>query len=101
MSFSFGTAAAVGWFPLGPREPYFPSYQASQGYFRRVNNTNTVFNNTTINNYYNESRNSNNRAITNIQYVNRNVQNGVTAVPRDTFDRGRRVTQDARAGAVC
>ena len=96
LSFSIGTAAAVGWFPLGPREPYFPSYQASQGYFRRVNNTNTVFNNTTINNYYNESRNSNNRAITNIKYANRNVQNGVTAVPRDTFDRGRRVTQDAR-----
>ncbi len=33
LSFSIGTAAAVGWFPLGPREPYFPSYQVSQGYF--------------------------------------------------------------------
>ena len=97
LSFSIGTAAAVGWFPLGPREPYFPSYQASQGYFTRVNNTNTVINNTTINNYYDYSRNSNNTAITNIQYVNRNVQNGVTAVPQDNFARGRRVTQDARA----
>ena len=66
LSFAIGTAAAVGWFPLGPREPYFPSYQVSQGYFTRVNNTNTVINNTTINNYYN-SRNSNNTAIT---YVN-------------------------------
>ena len=52
LSFSIGTAPAVGWFPLGPREPYFPSYQVSQGYFTRVNNTNTVINNTTINNYY-------------------------------------------------
>jgi hypothetical protein len=94
LSFSIGTVAAVGWFPLGPREPYFPSYQASRGYFTRVNNTNTVINNTTINNYYDSSRN--NAAITNIQYVNRNVQNGVTAVPQETFARGRRVTQDAR-----
>jgi len=96
LSFSIGTAAAVGWFPLGPREPYFPSYQVSQGYFTRVNNTNTVINNTTINNYYDYSRNSRNTAITNIQYVNRNVQNSVTAVPQDNFARGRRVTQDAR-----
>ena len=97
LSFSIGTAAAVGWFPLGPREPYFPSYQVSRGYFARVNNTNTVINNTTINNYYDYSRNSNNTAITNIKYVNQNVHNGVTAVPQDTFARGRRVTQDARA----
>jgi len=93
-SFSIGTVAAVAWFPLGPREPYFPSYQASRGYFTRVNNTNTVINNVTINNYYDSSRN--NTAITNIQYANRNVQNAVTAVPQDSFARGRRVTQDAR-----
>src|SRR6476661_4517893 len=93
LSFSIGTVAAIGWFPLGPREPYFPSYQVSQGYFTRVNNTNTVINNTTINNYYDYSRNSSNTAITNIQYVNRNVQNSVTAVPQDNFARGRRVTQ--------
>ena len=97
LSFSIGNAPAVGWFPLGPREPYFPSYQASRGYFTRVNNTNTVINNTTINNYYDYSRTSNNTAITNIKYVNRNVQNGVTAVPQDNFARGRRVAQDARA----
>jgi hypothetical protein len=94
LSFSIGTVAAVGWFPLGPREPYFPSYQASRGYFTRVNNTNTVINNTTINSYYDSSRN--NTAITNIQYANRNVRNSVTAVPQESFARGRRVTQDAR-----
>ena len=95
-SFSIGTSRAVGWFPLGPREPYIPSYQVSQGYFTRVNNTNTVINTITINNYYNYSRNTNNTPITNITYANRTVQNGVTAVPQDTFGRGRRVTQDAR-----
>jgi len=94
LSFSIGTAAAVGWFPLGPREPYFPSYQSSQGYFTRVNTTNTVINTVTINNYY-SSRNSNNTG-GNIAYANRNVQNGVTAVPQSTFARGGRVSQNAR-----
>lgn len=94
LSFSIGTAPAVGWFPLGPREPYFPSYRVSQGYFARLNTTNTVMNTTTINNYYSYSRD--NRPITNIQYANRSVRNGVTAVPQNTFANGRRVTRDAR-----
>ena len=97
LSFSIGTALAVGWFPLGPREPYFPSYRVSQGYFARVNTSNTVINNTTINNYYNYSRDSNNREITNIQYANRNVSNGVTAVPQSSFASGRQITREARA----
>jgi hypothetical protein len=96
LSFSIGTAPAVGWFPLGPREPYFPSYRVSQNYFTRVNNTNTVINNVTINNYYNNSRNSNNQEITNIQYANRSVRNGVTAVPQSSFASGRQIGRDAR-----
>jgi hypothetical protein len=97
LSFSIGTASAVGWFPLGPREPYFPSYRVSQGYFARVNTSNTVINNTTINNYYGYSRDSNSREIGNIQYANRNVRNGVTAVPQSTFASGRQITREARA----
>ena len=96
VGFSFGNAAAVGWFPLGPRDPYIPGYNTSQGYFTRVNNTNTTINNTTINNYYNDSRNSNNTTITNVKYVNQNVQNAVMAVPQNTFANGRPVAQSAR-----
>jgi hypothetical protein len=96
LSFSIGTAAAVGWFPLGPREPYFPTYRVSQGYFTRVNSSNTVINNTTINNYYNYNRDSNSREIGNIQYANRNVRNGVTAVPQTSFASGRQITREAR-----
>ena len=96
LSFSIGTALAVGWFPLGPREPYFPTYRVSQGYFTRVNNSNTVINNTTINNYYNYNRDSNSREIGNIQYANRNVRNGVTAVPQTSFASGRQITREAR-----
>jgi hypothetical protein len=58
-----------------------------------VNSSNTVINSVTINNYYG-SRNSNN---TNIRYANRDVRNGVTAVPQESFGRGRRVNQDFRA----
>ena len=97
VSFSSGNAAAVGWFPLGPREPYFPAYSVSSGYFGRVNNTNTVINSTTINNYYNSSRNPNDPAFNNIRYANRNVQNAVTAVPQDRFANGHRVAESARA----
>jgi hypothetical protein len=100
LSFSFGNAAAVGWFPLGPREPYFPSYNVSSGYFGRVNNTNTVINTTTINNYYRDSQNSNNTTFNNIRYANQNVQNAVTAVPQDRFANGHRVAETARAVPV-
>jgi hypothetical protein len=96
LSFAFGNAAAVGWFPLGPREPYFPAYRVSGGYFGRLNGTNTVIDARTINNYYNDSRNSNDAAMNNIRYANRNVQNAVTAVPQDRFANGRRVAENAR-----
>lgn len=85
-----GFSASVGWFALGPREPYFPSYQVSQNYFRRVNSSNTVFNTVTINNYYQ------NRAINSVQYRNRNTPNGITAVPQDNFATGRRTGQNGR-----
>jgi hypothetical protein len=96
VGFSSGNAAAIGWFPLGPREPYIPANRVSAGYFTRVNNTNTVINTTIINNYYNDSRNSNN-TITSVKYVNQNVRNAVVAVPQATFANGRPVAQSARA----
>ena len=96
LSFSFGSAAAIGWFPLGPREPYFPAYNVSSGYFGRVNSTNTVINNTVINNYYSDSRNPNNPALANIRYANQSVPNAVMAVPQDRFASGQRVATSAR-----
>ncbi|WP_295004628.1 DUF6600 domain-containing protein [uncultured Dechloromonas sp.] len=38
-SFSFGSAPAVGWFPLAPREVYVPAYRYSPTYVRQVNIT--------------------------------------------------------------
>ncbi len=71
--------AAVGWFPLGPREVYLPTYRVSPRYVQMVNVTNTVHvDRTYITNVY-ENR------VTNITYINRNVRGGVTTVPRSVF----------------
>jgi hypothetical protein len=49
VSVNIGGGPAVGWFPLGPREVYVPSYRTSPRYIRNVNITN-VTNVTVINN---------------------------------------------------
>ena len=79
-----GGASAVGWFPLGPREVYVPSYHASREYFNRVNVNNTTINNTTINNVYN-NYSSGDINVHQANYVNRNIASAVTAVPRNVF----------------
>ena len=76
-----GGAATVGWFPLGPREVYVPSYRTSRTYVNNVNITNTTVNTTVINNYYNTTVVNNNTTVTNIKYVNQGVPGAVTAAP--------------------
>ena len=78
-----GNAGAVGWFPLGPREVYRPAYAVSREYFTNVNITNTVINNTTIINNY-DNRNATTLAA-NTVYVNQSVPGAVVAVPTTTF----------------
>jgi len=80
-----GFGANVGWFPLGPREVYVPSYNVSRRYVERVNVSNTTVNTTTITNIYNTQITNNNVTNTRITYVNRTVRGGVTAVPQSTF----------------
>ena len=76
---SVAVGAGVGWFPLGPREVYVPSYRVSPRYVERVNVTNTVIvNKTYITNVY-QNR------VTNITYVNRDARGGVTTVSREVF----------------
>jgi len=86
----------VGWFPLGPRDVYFPGYRVSQRYFTRVNVSNTIVNTTVINNYYgNYSRN--NVDYSRIAFANRNISGAVTAVPATAFVSARPVAQAAVA----
>ena len=80
-----GFGGNVGWFPLGPREVYVPSYHVSREYVNRVNISNTTVNNVTITNVYNTTIVNKNTNITNVTYVNRNVRGAVTAVPQRAF----------------
>ena len=80
-----GGGGNVGWFPLGPREVYVPSYNVSRAYINRVNVSNTTVNQTTITNIYNTTIVNKTTTITNVTYVNRQVAGAVTAVPQRTF----------------
>ncbi len=77
LAISMGRGPGIGWFPLGPREAYVPSYRASPRYVNRVNVTNTTI--TNIN-------------VTNVRYVNRDAPGAVMAVRQDAF--GSRRLQD-------
>ena len=78
-SVSISAGPAIGWFPLGPREVYSPPYHVSHDYFRQVNVSNTVVNNTYITNIYNNTN------VRQVNYVNMRVPNAVTAVPPAAF----------------
>ncbi len=85
----------MGWFPLGPREVYVPSYRVSRGYVDRVNVSNTTVNTTTVTNVYNTTIVRNNTVINNVIYVNKNVSGAVTAVPQQAFRSGQPVARAA------
>ncbi|MGE4072841.1 MAG: DUF6600 domain-containing protein [Lysobacterales bacterium] len=84
VSVSLGGSSRVGWFPLGPRDVYMPTYHASREYFTQVNVNNTVVNNTTITNVYN-NYSSGNIDVAQVNYANRGLSSAVTAVPGDVF----------------
>jgi hypothetical protein len=86
-----GGGAAVGWFPLGPREVYVPSYRVSRTYVNNVNITNTTVNTTVVNNYYNNVVVNKNVTVTNVRYVNQGVAGAVTATSTQTFTSGQSV----------
>jgi len=72
VSIGGGGGGLVGWFPLGPKEVYYPSYHVSDTYIRQVNVTNTHITNINVTNIN----------VTNITYVNRSA---VVAVPQNSF----------------
>lgn len=80
-----GFGGNVGWFPLGPREVYVPSYHVSEAYVTRVNVSSTTVNVTQVTNVYNTTIIHNTTNITNITYANRNVQGAVMVVPQHAF----------------
>ena len=69
----FAAGVNVGWFPLGPREVYVPSYPVSRTYVNNVNVSNTTVNTTVVNNYYNTTVINKNTAVNNTNITNNNV----------------------------
>jgi len=83
VSIGFGVGiGAVAWFPLGPREPFFPAYHVSPAYVQQVNITH-VTNINVVN-------------VTNVRYVNQQVPGAVVAVPQASFAGARPVAAEAR-----
>jgi hypothetical protein len=80
---SFGVGGGVAWIPLGPSEPFIPSYHVSAVYVNRVNMVEVTHINVTN--------------VTNITYVNRTVPGAVVAVSRTDFAAARPVARVAVA----
>lgn len=79
-SVSFGsgrTGPAVGWYPLTPRDRYVPGYRVSSDYERRL-----IWNHRTNDRWHDRFKDRDHDG----------RRDGVTALPRDQFDRGRRIS---------
>ena len=91
----YAPGESVGWFPLGPREVYVPSYRVSRNYVNNVNVSNTTVNTTVVNNYYNNTFVNNNVNVTNVKYVNQNVPGAVAATTPQAFTSAQPVAKNA------
>jgi len=90
----FAAGVSVGWFPLGPREVYVPSYHVSRNYVTNVNVTNTTVNITVVNNYYNTTV-INKITVNNVTYVNQRVPGAVSATTPQAFTSAQSVSKNA------
>jgi hypothetical protein len=80
----FAASVNVGWFPLGPREVYAPSYPVSRAYWTNINVSNTRVETTVVNNYYTTVV-VNRTVVTNVTYVNQRVPGAVVATTSAVF----------------
>jgi hypothetical protein len=94
---SVGVSVGVGWFPLGPREVYVPSYPVSRNYVNNVNISNTTVNKTVVNNYYTTVVVNKTVNVTNVTYVNQRVPGAVMATTPQAFSSGQPVAHNAVA----
>ena len=91
----YASGVSVGWFPLGPREVYVPSYRVSRTYVNNVNVSNTRVDSTVVNNYYNTTIVNNNVSVTNVRYVNQSVPGAVAATTPQAFTSAQPVSRNA------
>ncbi|CAI08054.1 conserved hypothetical protein [Aromatoleum aromaticum EbN1] len=86
ISLSSGSLPHIGWFPLGPREVYVPSYRHSTTYVRRINITH-VTNVVHIDRTAREPRHA--------RYAHRDRREAVTVVPGEVVRHSRPVFRHA------
>ncbi|MBS1190623.1 MAG: hypothetical protein H6R10_2415 [Rhodocyclaceae bacterium] len=84
ISFGFGSAPAVGWFPLAPQEVFLPAYSASPAYVRRINHAH-VHRAAVIDQALHDPRHHQ-------PFLNRRVAPAVTVVPATAVRSGRPIT---------
>jgi hypothetical protein len=89
----FAAGVNVGWFPLGPREVYVPSYPVSRTYWTNVNISNTRVETTVVNNYYTTVV-VNKTVVNNIAYVNQRVPGAVVATSPAVFTSAQPVSRN-------
>ena len=87
---------SIGWFPLGPQDVYYPTYNVSSNYFRAVNIANTTVSTATVNNSYNSFARVASVPLVQGAYRNRTVPTAITAVPQDVFVNSKPVRQARR-----
>jgi hypothetical protein len=80
-----GWGGNIGWFALGPREVYVPTYPVSQTYMTQINVSSTTVSTTVVTNVYNTTIINKTTNITNVTYANKSVPGAVTAVPQGAF----------------
>jgi hypothetical protein len=98
----FAAGVNVGWFPLGPREVFVPSYPVSRAYVTNVNISNTTVNTTVVNNYYNttvvnRTNVTNNVTVNNQHYMNQSVPGAVSATTPQAFTSAQSVSKNSVA----
>jgi hypothetical protein len=84
--------APVGWFPLGPRETYVPSYTADRDYYNRINRSAEIQQNTLDDRWQRAQRREPAANPAASAMVN---QRFVTVVPSETFVRSQPVARAA------
>jgi hypothetical protein len=89
----FAAGVSVGWFPLGPREVYVPSYHVSRAYVTNINVSNTRVETTVVNNYYNTT--VINKNVTNVTYVNQRVSGAVSVTTPQAFTSAQSVSRNS------
>jgi hypothetical protein len=86
-SVAIGGGGGIGWFPLGPRDVFMPTYHVSGTYMTRINVTNTIVDRNTVLDVYRNNAG-------NVTYANQRVEGAVTVVPHDSFVSGAMVSRN-------